>query len=70
MNKQHKIQTHLLHHWQNLVWDINCDRTYRNQVLDYQEGAEPDDCPDSAASLLANFYDETKATMGKSALLS
>lgn len=70
MNKQHKIQTHLLHHWQNLVWDINCDRTYRNQVLDYQEGAEPDDCPDSAASLLARFYDETKATTGKSALFT
>lgn len=62
-NKQYKIQTHLLYHWQNLVWDINCDRAYRNQILDYQEGAEPDDCPDSAASLLRCFYDTT--TTGK-----
>jgi len=59
-NKQYKIQTHLLHHWQNLLWDTNCDRTYRNQILDYQEGTEPDDCPDSAASLLRCFYDDTK----------
>lgn len=59
-NKQIKIQTHLLHHWQNLLWDMDCDMTYSNMILDYQEGAEPDDAPDSAASLLRAFYDTTK----------
>lgn len=69
-NKQYKIQTHLLYHWQNLVWDTNCDRAYRNQILDYQEGAEPDDCPDSAASLLRCFYDTTQTGKSVSPLLT
>lgn len=59
-NKQFKIQTHLLFHWQNIVWDTNCDRTYSGQVQDYQEGTEPDDCADSAASLLREYFDTTK----------
>jgi hypothetical protein len=59
-NKQYKIHTHLLHHWQRLLWDEDCDLTYSAQVQDYQEGAEPDDAPDSAASLLRCFYDTTK----------
>lgn len=58
-NKQYKIQTHLLRHWQNLLWDIDCDPEYSNMVMDYQEGAEPNDAPDSAASLLRAFYDDT-----------
>jgi len=59
-NKQYKIQTHLLHHWQNIHWDmIQSDRKAIDQVCDYQEGAEPDDMPDSMASLLRCFYDDT-----------
>ena len=61
MNKAYKIQTHLLHHWQNLLWDTDCCRTYQGMVLDYQEGSRLVDAPDSAASLLREFYDETKA---------
>jgi hypothetical protein len=59
-NKQYKIQTHLLHHWQNIVWDmVDSDRRAVDQVCDYQEGAEPDDMPDSMASLLRCFYNDT-----------
>lgn len=61
MNKAYKIQTHLLHHWQNLLWDIDCCRTYKGMILDYQEGSRLVDAPDSAASLLREFYDTTKA---------
>ena len=64
MNKAFKITSHLLHHWQNLLWDIDCHSTYRSMVLDYQEGSRLVDAPDSAASLLREFYDETKAAQG------
>jgi hypothetical protein len=39
-----------------LVWDENIQPEYMNQILDYMEGQEPDDCPDSAASLLRMAY--------------
>jgi hypothetical protein len=60
-NKHRKIVSHLLHHWGNLVWDSDCQEDYLDQILNYMEGEEPDDAPDSAASLLREFYDETKA---------
>lgn len=61
-NKQYKIQTHLLHHWQNLLWDIDTDPAYMAMIQDYTDGAKPDDAPDSAASLLRSFYDDTNNT--------
>lgn len=61
MNKEYKIATHLLRHWPHILWDTDCCRTYRGMVLDYQEGSRLVDAPDSAASLLREFYDETKA---------
>ena len=60
-NKHRKIIAHLLPAWGNLVWDADCQEEYLDQVLNYMEGEEPDDAPDSAASLLREFYDETKA---------
>jgi hypothetical protein len=59
-NKHNKILSHLLSNWGNLVWDSDCQEDYLDQVLNYREGEEPDDAPDSAASLLREFYDETK----------
>ena len=60
-NKHRKIIAHLLPAWGNLVWDADCQEDYLDQILNYMEGEEPDDAPDSAASLLREFYDETKA---------
>jgi len=51
-NKHMKIATHLYEAWGSLVWDKDTDPEYLNQILDYREGMEPDDAPDSAASLV------------------
>jgi hypothetical protein len=56
--------SHLLSKWGILVWDTDCQEDYLDQVLNYREGEEPDDAPDSAASLLREFYDETKPQAG------
>jgi hypothetical protein len=55
-HKHTKIVTFLKAHWNDLVFDENIQPEYMNQVLDYMEGQEPDDCPDSASSLLRMAY--------------
>lgn len=52
-NKHVKIQTHLLENgfWDLIDFDPDTDPEYINQVIDYVEGAEPDDCPDGLASI-------------------
>ncbi len=50
-----KISTHLRANWSNIKWIDDTDPNYLNQILDFQEGTEPDDCPDSAASLLRSL---------------
>ena len=57
-NKHHKISTHLYQHWNTLEWSPDTDDEYLEQVLDYREGQEPDDAPDSAASLLREAFNE------------
>lgn len=57
MNKHIKISTYLYHEWNNILWDVETDPEYLNQILDYEKGEEPDDAPDSAASLIQKkFY--------------
>ncbi len=57
MNKHVKIEKYLYKEWKNIDWANETDPEYINQILDYIEGQEPDDCPDSAASLIrAKFY--------------
>jgi len=56
MNKHLKISTQLFEVWQFLEWDTGTDEEYLNQVLDYREKSEPDDAPDSAASLLKEAF--------------
>lgn len=51
-NKYVKISTYLRREWKNIYWLEETDRDYINQILDYTENAEHDDCPDSAASLI------------------
>ncbi len=50
-NKHIKISTHGFQHWYNTVWANDTDPEYMEQMLDYREGQEPDDAPDSFASL-------------------
>lgn len=55
-NKHLKIVNHLGHHWDDITWDPNTDPDYLSQICDYAEGSEPDDAPDSAASLLREVF--------------
>lgn len=52
MNKFVKISTYLRKEWSNIRWLEETDPEYVNEILDYSEFAEHDDCPDSAASLI------------------
>lgn len=65
-NKHVKIVTYGLKWWDKLVWDPDTDEEYISQVLDYMEGQEPDDAPDSMASLLRQYFDEGR--MGNMAM--
>lgn len=51
-NKFLKIATYLKRDWAKIRWLPDTSPEYLDQILDYTEDAEHDDCPDSAASLL------------------
>lgn len=59
-NKFIKISTYLKQNWERIEWLTETDPEYINEILDYSEFAEHDDCPDSAASLLRRM--DTKIT--------
>ena len=63
MNKHLKISTHLFEVWRFLEWDPDTDDEYMNQILDYRERSEPDDAPDSAASLFREAFSKGKINM-------
>lgn len=52
MNKHVKIATYLYEAWPKIEWAHETDPNYMEMVCDYREKAEPDDAPDSAASLI------------------
>lgn len=56
MNKHIKIATYLKAIWQYVIFVEGTDDEYINQILDYNEDAEHDDCADSAASLARKLY--------------
>lgn len=60
-NKHLKISTRLFEVWRFLEWDPDTDGEYMNQLLDYREGSEPDDAPDSAASLFREGFKTLKS---------
>ena len=51
MNKHIKITTYLLKIWEDVVFVEGTDKEYIDMICDYNEDAEHDDAPDSAASL-------------------
>jgi hypothetical protein len=55
MHKHMKITTLIKQHWQEIYFDVGTDPEYINQILDYEEGREPDDAPDSLASIIREF---------------
>ena len=52
MNKYLKISTYLKGDWENVIFVEGTDEAYIDQICDYNEDAEHDDCPDSLASLI------------------
>lgn len=55
-NKHIKISTYLKAIWEYVIFVTGTDAEYINQILDYTEDAEHDDCPDSAAVLARRLY--------------
>ena len=55
-NKYIKIVTYLKREWRNVVFVEGTDEEYIQQILDYNENAEHDDCPDSLASAIRLLY--------------
>lgn len=51
-NKFIKISTYLKGSWSRIKFSEATDPDYINEILDYNEFAEHDDCPDSAASIV------------------
>lgn len=56
MNKFLKITSYLKAEWQNVVFVSGTDREYIDQICDYNENAEHDDCPDSLASIIRTMW--------------
>ena len=52
MNKYLKISTYLKGDWENIIFVEGTDDAYIDQICDYNEDAEHDDCPDSLSSLI------------------
>lgn len=60
-NKHIKISTNLYEYWDDIYWSPDTDPEYLNQIIDYREGSEPDDAPDSCASLLREICKPNKS---------
>ena len=56
MNKYVKIVTYLKAIWRDVIFVQGTDEEFINQICDYNENAEHDDCPDSVASLARILY--------------
>lgn len=56
MNKFLKITSYLKAEWQNVIFVAGTDEEYINQICDYNENAEHDDCPDSLSSLIRKLW--------------
>jgi hypothetical protein len=51
-NKYIKIVSHLKFVWKDVIFVKGTDEEYIDQICDYNENAEHDDCPDSLSSLI------------------
>lgn len=58
MNKFIKISTYLKNRWLDVIFLNTTDPEYINEILDYTEQAEHDDCPDSLASLIRKITEK------------
>ena len=66
-NKFKKIAWYLRKWWPNIVFLEGTDKQYIEQIMAYNEGAEHDDAPDSAA-VVCRYYDSRNGQKYKSTL--
>lgn len=62
MNKFLKITSYLKAVWKNVIFVQGTDSEYINQICDYNENAEHDDCPDSLSSLIRKQWNMKERT--------
>lgn len=62
MNKYLKISTYLKSVWNDVIFVEGTDEKYIEQICDYNEDAEHDDCPDSLASLIRKKWAKKERT--------
>jgi predicted phage terminase large subunit-like protein len=67
MNKFLKITSYLKSEWKNVYFVAGTDKDYIDQICDYNENAEHDDCPDSLASIIRMLW--KKSNIDKDKLL-
>ena len=63
-NKHIKISTNLYDYWSKLGFYKGTDDEYLSQIVDYREGSEPDDAPDSLSSIIRELCKPVDKTMG------
>lgn len=61
MNKHIKITTYLKSVWNDVIFVSGTDEEYINQICDYNENAEHDDAPDSAASAVRRLWNKKES---------
>jgi len=61
-NKYLKITSYLKGAWKDVVFVAGTDEAYIQQICDYNEEAEHDDCPDSLSSLVRILYRKQNST--------
>lgn len=62
MNKYVKITTYLKAEWPHIHFVEGTDDLYIQQILDFNENAEHDDCPDSLASAIRQLWNKKQIT--------
>ncbi|MBQ6127103.1 hypothetical protein IJI69_00435 [Candidatus Saccharibacteria bacterium] len=60
-NKFLKITSYLKSEWKNVCFVAGTDEEYINQICDYNENAEHDDCPDSLASIIRKLWQRAES---------
>lgn len=61
-NKFIKITSYLKNVWNDVIFIAGTDQEYINQICDYNENAEHDDAPDSAASAVRKVWGKSEQT--------
>jgi hypothetical protein len=56
MNKDHKIEHFISYFWEKIFFDPDTDDDYMGMITDWKTGEEPNDSPDSLASILRRVF--------------